>query len=159
MLETGLLAVFLVGLSGGAHCVGMCGGLVAAIEWQTQDFTRRYGLPCQADLTIDDEGIDHRQATALFRILQETLTNVIRHAGASKVTVRLFEKKADLVLEVSDNGRGVTRIQIEDPRSYGLIGMRERVHPWGGSVSIEGKENRGTRVIVTMPRQERTPEA
>jgi PAS domain S-box-containing protein len=131
-------------------------GLVAAIEWQTQDFTRRYGLPCQADLTIDDEGIDHQQATALFRILQETLTNVIRHAGATKVMVSLYEKNATLVLEVADNGRGATREQIDDPRSYGLIGMRERVHPWGGSVSIEGKQNRGTRVVVTMPRQERT---
>ena len=88
-------------------------------------------------------------------ILQETLTNVIRHAGASQVTVRLFEKNAALVLEVADNGRGVTRAQIEDPRSFGLIGMRERVHPWGGTVAIEGKQNQGTRVSVTVPLQER----
>ena len=132
-------------------------GLVAAIEWQTQDFARRFGLPCRAELSIEDEGIDHRQATALFRILQETLTNVVRHAGASEVTVRLFEKSNALVLEVTDNGRGVTPEQIDDPRSYGLIGMRERVHPWGGTVVITGKPNRGTQVTVTVPLQERTP--
>ncbi|MBN1547031.1 MAG: PAS domain S-box protein [Syntrophaceae bacterium] len=131
-------------------------GLVAAIEWQTQDFQRRCGLPCRAELSIEDEGIDRQLATAVFRILQETLTNVIRHADASEVTVRLFEKNAALVLEVADNGRGVTRAQIEDPRSFGLIGMRERVHPWGGSVAIEGKENQGTQVTVTVPLQERT---
>ena len=130
-------------------------GLVAAIEWQTQDFERRCGLPCRAELSIEDENIDRQLATAVFRILQETLTNVIRHAGATQVTVRLFAKNAALVLEVADNGRGVTRAQIDDPRSFGLIGMRERVHPWGGTVVIEGKENQGTRVTVTVPLQER----
>ena len=130
-------------------------GLVAAIEWQTQDFERRCGLPCRAELSIEDENIDRQLATAVFRILQETLTNVIRHAAATQVTVRLFAKNAALVLEVADNGRGVTRAQIDDPRSFGLIGMRERVHPWGGTVVIEGKENQGTRVTVTVPLQER----
>jgi PAS domain S-box-containing protein len=131
-------------------------GLVAAMEWQTQDFQRRFGLPCRADLSIDDEGIDRQLATAIFRILQETLTNVVRHADASEVSVRLSERHNILKLEVTDNGRGATQEQIEDPRSFGLIGMRERVHPWGGAVVIEGKPNRGTRVIVSLPRPERT---
>lgn len=131
-------------------------GLVAAIEWQTQDFQRRSGLPCRAELSIADEGIDRQLATAIFRILQETLTNVVRHAGASEVAVRLSEQHHKLRLEVADNGRGATQAEIEDPRSFGLIGMRERVHPWGGTVVIEGKENRGTRVIVSVPRPERT---
>ena len=131
-------------------------GLVAAIEWQTQDFQRRFGLPCRADLSVEDEGIDRQLATAVFRILQETLTNVVRHAGASEVTVRLSEQRHKLRLEVADNGRGATQIEIEDPRSFGLIGMRERVHPWGGTVLIEGKPNHGTRVIVSVPLPERT---
>ncbi|HPJ97825.1 MAG TPA: ATP-binding protein, partial [Syntrophales bacterium] len=117
----------------------------------TRDFQRRFGLPCRAELAIEDEDIDRQMATAVFRILQETLTNVVRHAGASQVIVRLFEKNATLVLEVTDDGRGVTRAQVEDPRSFGLIGMRERVHPWGGTVAVEGQENQGTRVTVTVP--------
>ncbi|NLN59770.1 MAG: PAS domain S-box protein [Deltaproteobacteria bacterium] len=126
-------------------------GLTAAIEWQTQDFERRSGLPCQADLSIEDEGIDGRVATAVFRILQESLTNVARHAAASRVSVGLYGRNGTLVLEVADDGRGITQKQIDDPRSFGLIGMRERVHPWGGIVTISGKENRGTRVVVTVP--------
>ncbi len=131
-------------------------GLVAAIEWQTQDFQRRFGLACRINLAIaDDEEIEHHLATALFRILQETLTNIIRHAVATEVAVRFCEKNDTLILEITDNGRGITQAQIDDPRSYGLIGMRERVHPWNGTVLIEGKMNRGTRVTVTVPRQER----
>ncbi|HQA82408.1 MAG TPA: PAS domain S-box protein [Syntrophales bacterium] len=126
-------------------------GLSAAIEWQTQDFQRRFDLPCRADLSLEDEGIDRHLATAVFRILQETLTNVVRHAGATEVSVRLSEKNKVLILEVTDNGRGVTRAQIEDPRSFGLIGMRERVRPWEGTVVIEGKPNEGTRVVVSVP--------
>jgi len=132
-------------------------GLSAAIEWQTQDFQRRFGLPCRAELSVEDEGIDRHLATAVFRILQETLTNVVRHAGATEVTVRLSEKKRVLILEVTDNGRGATQAQIEDPRSFGLIGMRERVRPWEGTVLIEGIQNKGTRVVVSVPLiQERT---
>lgn len=130
-------------------------GLVAAMEWQTQDFQRRYGLPCRAELAIEDEGIDRQLATAVFRILQETLTNVVRHADASKVTVRLWEQNNNLKLEVADDGRGATPAQTEDPRSFGIIGMRERVHPWGGTVEIAGKPNRGTRVLVSVPIPER----
>jgi signal transduction histidine kinase len=125
-------------------------GLVAAIEWQADEFHNRTGINC--DVTVDPQDImmDQDRSTAIFRIFQETLTNVARHAQASKVTVSLKEKAGTLILRVRDNGRGITEEQISSPQSFGLIGMKERVHPWGGKVSFKGIPGKGTMVVVNM---------
>jgi len=119
-------------------------GLVAAIEWQAEEFQHRMGMRCE--LTVDPEEIilDQDRSTAIFRIFQETLTNIARHAKATRVTASLKEKDDKLELRVRDNGSGITKEQISDSKSFGLMGIRERVHPWGGQVKISGKPGKGT---------------
>jgi PAS domain S-box-containing protein len=125
-------------------------GLVAAIEWQAEEFQNRTGIVCHVTVDPHDIMVDQDRSTAIFRIFQETLTNVARHAQASKVTVS-FKKKADtLILRVKDNGRGITEDQISAPQSFGLIGMQERIHPWGGKVSFKGIPGKGTTVMVNV---------
>ncbi len=98
-----------------------------------------------------DSSINKDLATTVFRIFQETLTNIARHSGASEVWVRLTQEENELSLEVIDNGKGITRKQIEDPRSFGIIGIRERVTIWNGTFRITGKHHRGTTVTVVIP--------
>jgi len=125
-------------------------GLSAAIEWQAEEFQRRTGIKCEVTAT-GRTGLDPALATALFRVLQETLDNVERHAGASTVKVSLAEEGGNLLLEITDDGRGMTKKQMSSSRSVGLIGMRERVHPWGGRVKIRSPEGKGTTVAVEVP--------
>lgn len=126
-------------------------GLSAAIEWQAEEFQHRTGIKCE--VTINPKGImfDKALSTAVFRIFQETLTNVARHANATRVKASLREKGGMLELKVRDNGKGITEKQISDPRSFGLIGIRERVRPWEGEVKILGIRNKGTTVTVIIP--------
>jgi len=126
-------------------------GLVAAIEWQAGEFQNRTGIKCKLSFTPDDIFIDQDMATALFRIFQETLTNVARHAKASSVRVNLKLENRTVMLQVKDDGIGITEAQISDARSLGLIGMRERVHPFGGKVAIRAKKDKGTTLTVTIP--------
>ncbi len=126
-------------------------GLAAAIEWQAADFQNRSGIACRAQLEADDLELDRDVATVLFRIFQETLTNIARHAGASKVSVRLEREEGRILLTVADNGRGITKKQIDDGRSFGIIGMRERTHLFGGELKISGNCEEGTTVTVGIP--------
>jgi PAS domain S-box-containing protein len=125
-------------------------GLIAAIEWQADEFHNRTGIVCHVTVDPHDIMVDQDRSTAIFRIFQETLTNVARHAQASKVTVSLKEKSGTLTLRVRDNGRGITEEQICAPQSFGLIGMQERVHPWGGKVNFKGIPGKGTTVVVNV---------
>jgi signal transduction histidine kinase len=126
-------------------------GLTAAIEWQAEEFQERTGI--KATLHLPEHAIDlsKDQSTALFRILQEALTNVIRHANASAIGVTLQETGGRLSLTVTDNGRGITAAESSHPQSFGLIGMQERVYPWKGEVRVQGIPGRGTTVTVTIP--------
>ena len=126
-------------------------GLVAALEWFAKDFQKRSGIVCRARLEVDDLALDKEMSTTIFRIFQETLTNVARHAEARRVDVRLAASGGRLILEVSDDGRGITKKQMNDPRSFGIIGMRERAHSWGGEVLISGNRDKGTTVRLTIP--------
>lgn len=126
-------------------------GLAAAMEWQTKEFAGRSGIACEADLDAEDIPLDKELATAIFRIFQETLTNIARHANATKVNVRLETKDGRVILEVADNGRGITRKQINDPKSFGIMGMRERALLWGGDVQVTGSRYKGTTVTVSIP--------
>jgi len=125
-------------------------GLSAAIEWQAREFQRRTGLRCH--VTIEEGFTDPEQerATALFRIFQELLTNVARHANATRVNVSLTDTP-QLVLEIEDNGRGIRDEESGSSRSLGFLGMRERVQPFGGSIEVKGQEGKGTKVSVAIP--------
>lgn len=126
-------------------------GLSAAIEWQTDQFQNRTGLECDIISEPDDIVLDQTRSTAIFRIFQETLTNIARHANASKVNIMLQEEPAGVELKVCDNGRGITEKEISDPKSFGLMGIKERVHSLGGVVEISGVKNQGTTVKVRIP--------
>ncbi|MCU7497118.1 MAG: sensor histidine kinase [Ignavibacteria bacterium] len=126
-------------------------GLIPAIEWQAQDFQERTGIKCDLSLPKEEISMDDEKSTAIFRIFQEALTNVARHAKASLITVYLGVSAENLVLEFTDNGMGITEEQIRDPKSLGLLGMKERAFILGGSVVINGEPGRGTSVKVLMP--------
>ena len=134
-------------------------GLVATIEWQADEFQNRTGIACHLTVDPQDITVDQDRSTAIFRIFQETLTNVTRHAHATKVTVSLKEKAGTILLRVKDNGTGITAEQISDPQSFGLIGMQERVRPWGGKVSFKGIPGKGTTVVVSVPVEQRKGES
>ncbi|OPY65020.1 MAG: Sensor histidine kinase LiaS [Syntrophorhabdus sp. PtaU1.Bin002] len=121
------------------------------MEWQVQEFEERTGVRCEARLDCKESSVEKDLATTLFRIFQETLTNIARHAGATLVKVHLTQKGNELRLDVSDNGKGITLKQIGDPKSFGIVGIRERVNLWGGSVSITGKPQKGTMIKVRIP--------
>jgi two-component system, NarL family, sensor histidine kinase UhpB len=129
-------------------------GLESAVEWQRSQFERRTGIRCRLEFALKDLKIDHERSTILFRILQEALTNVLRHSGASAMQIYLGRKDNDVVLTVKDNGKGIADEKLIDPASSGIVGMKERVYPWHGTVLIEGKKNKGTTVTVTLPLSE-----
>ena len=126
-------------------------GLTAAMEWQAGEFQKRSGIECALQLD-DDLDIDGDLSTALFRIFQESLTNVARHAQASWVYITLEEKPGVLILTIRDDGRGITEQQMSDSKSMGLLGMRERAQVFDGKVALEGIPDKGTRVTVRIPR-------
>ncbi len=126
-------------------------GLVAAIEWQAEVFQKRTGLHCELHITPPDLSLDADRSTAVFRIFQETLTNVARHAQADRVSIKLVADDAALMLRMRDNGRGITAENISAPSSFGLMGIRERAHYWGGAVEVQGEHGIGTTVTVTIP--------
>jgi signal transduction histidine kinase len=134
-------------------------GLVAAIEWQANEFQSRTSIPCQVETTVADQTWDQDFSTVFFRIFQETLTNIIRHAKATRVDVRLAEEDGKLVLTVKDNGRGITDEDIANTRSIGLVGMRERAGLIGGELSLQGAPGQGTTVTLRVPlrRKEELP--
>jgi PAS domain S-box-containing protein len=127
-------------------------GLVAALEWLAEDFHRRTGVPCDFHADRYDLSVGRKEATAFFRIAQESLTNVTRHAQATAVQMRLRTEPPDLILEVRDNGRGLAQAPDTTGRtSLGLLGMRERAVHLGGTVEIEGAPGKGTRVTARIP--------
>lgn len=126
-------------------------GVAAAIEWMARDFQNRTGIRCKVNLQEAGEISDVVSATAIFRIVQEALTNVIRHAAASQVIVSLKKKDDNLILEVKDNGIGIMEGQVINPKSLGLVGIRERVLLLGGETEFSGKPGEGTLLRVTIP--------
>jgi PAS domain S-box-containing protein len=126
-------------------------GLLEAIEWQAQQFEARTGIACRVDSFIENVDLSREQATAIFRILQEALTNIIRHARATLVNIKIEEEDRDFVLEIRDNGRGITEQERAGLRSLGLMSMRERAHLVGGSIEIAGLAEKGTVLTLRLP--------
>lgn len=126
-------------------------GLAAAIEWQAREFQRRTEIRCEIVSLQEETAVGPEKSTAVFRIFQEILTNVARHAQAGLVRVRLEEQGGDLVLEVCDDGKGIEEGKVHDATSIGLLGMRERAMIFKGRVDVVGAEGRGTTVTVRIP--------
>jgi signal transduction histidine kinase len=126
-------------------------GLVAAIEWQAVRFRQKTGVACHLTLPSHEVQLDSGRSTALFRIFQEILTNVARHANATQVGISLTIDRGMVTLDVNDNGRGITDSELSDSRAFGILGMRERAAALGGEVHIEGIREQGTRVVLSMP--------
>ncbi|MEK6302037.1 MAG: MEDS domain-containing protein [Acidobacteriota bacterium] len=126
-------------------------GLAAAIEWQAQQFEARTGIICRFDSLLDNPDLSGEQTTAIFRILQEALTNILRHSQATRVNIMIEERDGDFVLEVRDDGRGITEEEKAGPRSLGLIGMRERAHLAEGTIEIIGAAGKGTVLFLRVP--------
>jgi signal transduction histidine kinase len=126
-------------------------GLWAAIESQAKEFGERSGIKFRLDLLGEETIQDPEVIIALFRIFQEALTNIVRHASATRVDVSLKIKVNKIVLKVKDNGKGITEDQISSHRSLGLLGMKERAYSYGGQLKIAGRPGRGTTVTVTIP--------
>jgi signal transduction histidine kinase len=127
-------------------------GLAAALEWQATEFQNRTGIKCDVQTNVQEAMLEQNLSTTLFRIFQETLTNVIRHAGATLVTVQLQQVHGRITLEVSDNGRGISKDEISNTKSMGLLGMRERAALLGGVFKISRvPHGHGTRVVVSLP--------
>lgn len=126
-------------------------GLQAAIEWLLQQFQERSGIRCTIAQMEEAAGLTNEQATAIFRVIQEALTNVARHSGATSVEFRMTADDRRLLVELRDNGRGITPEQSADRAAYGLLGMRERTHALGGQIAITGEAGRGTTVAISIP--------
>lgn len=126
-------------------------GLAAAVEWQTKDFQRRTGIKATVKAELSERPLPREIATALFRVLQESLTNVARHAEAKSVRVKLAEQDGRIVLQIKDDGRGISETELTKSGAFGLMGMRERILPFHGQCEIEGQPGRGTTVSVFVP--------
>jgi PAS domain S-box-containing protein len=126
-------------------------GLGAALEFEAVAIRRRTGLRIRISGGDVPSGLDIEQDTAIFRIVQEALTNTIRHANASAVAIRLFHRRGDFIVRVIDNGRGARDEQLADPNAFGILGMRERAQLIGGRLIFTGKSGRGTKVSLIVP--------
>ncbi len=125
-------------------------GLAAAIEWQAQQFQARTGMICVCNFSGTVE-LTEAQSTAVFRIFQEALTNILRHAHATRVDIELKRDNNHFILLISDNGRGITEEEKSQQQSLGILGMRERAYLIGGRIEIRGIRGKGTEVIVRVP--------
>lgn len=126
-------------------------GLGAAIEWQTQEFARRTGISCVVSTNVEAVELNPELTTMVFRIFQETLTNIIRHAEAKTITVNLKKLDHKLVLRVEDDGKGIQTEQTNGNGSLGVLGMRERARLVGGELEIFNGEENGTVILLTAP--------
>ena len=134
-------------------------GLPAAIRWLAEEFKRRTEIVCTVQMTGGEPRLDSGQATAVFRILQEALTNVARHAQARHVEIRLHVLPTAFELVVTDDGRGITAAELKETGTLGILGMRERALTWHGRVTVHGEPGRGTTVRVFMPMDRVVPTA
>jgi len=126
-------------------------GLTATLEWQLKDFQNRTGLKGSLIISPRQLTLDQEDSALIFRLIQELLTNIIRHAEAQAVKITLKKMENQVTLIVSDNGLGITPDRINDPHSLGLIGLRERVYARGGTIQIRGIPHRGTKIAVEIP--------
>jgi signal transduction histidine kinase len=122
-----------------------------AIEFEAGVMARRTGLRCRVSSLPQGSRLDQAQAIAAFRVFQEAMTNITRHANASAIRIRLSETRGTFSMDIQDNGRGIRKSEVRNPSSIGLLGMHEAVEPLGGTLSVTGRRGRGTTVVVRFP--------
>ena len=125
-------------------------GLAPTLEWLTQDFEKRSGITVALTMPDEDLGASGDAATAVFRIVQEALTNVARHAQATRLQVEVLRRAGNVCVNVTDNGTGFSKDHLR-ARSFGVLGMRERAYVLGGEFAMESAPGKGTRVTATIP--------
>ncbi len=126
-------------------------GLIPTIEWQAEEFQKYTGIQCDLDISLIDEQIDKNIAISIFRIFQEALSNVANHSNAKSVYIKLYSNQDYLELSIIDNGIGIKEEEVSDPKSFGIIGMNERVKALSGEMDIQGIEGRGTTLKIKIP--------
>lgn len=127
-------------------------GLFAAIEWQTKEFQKRTAIRCKTKINGNDSDIEDSRKSAIFRIFQEALTNVARHAEATRVDIEVDRPNRNLIMEIQDNGKGIKKEKFDDSNeAFGILGMRERARFLGGKLNISGKPAAGTKVRLDVP--------
>jgi signal transduction histidine kinase len=126
-------------------------GPIAAMEWEAAEFARRSNIRCRVVKLPGDLELDRERSTAVYRILLEALSNVERHSKAGAVRIALLRRRRALLLKIEDNGRGISPEEAANPRTMGLLGMRERVLPFGGDVRVGAAPRGGTRVLAIFP--------
>lgn len=126
-------------------------GLIAALEWKCTDFEEKMGIPCQFFSNVKERKFENHFGINTYRILQETLTNVSRHAAAKSVTVSVSENETELCLEIADDGKGINTENIDNGKTLGIIGMKERAALLGGKLTITGEKNKGTSTKLILP--------
>jgi signal transduction histidine kinase len=126
-------------------------GLTGTLKWQAREFQTRTGIRCKVELPEEEFVMDLERSTAIFRIFQEVMTNVARHAQATRVDIKLRLEADQIMLHVADNGAGISESHLRSSRSLGLLGIRERATILGGEVQINGGVGKGTSVFLTVP--------
>jgi len=126
-------------------------GLGAALQFEARQFQERTSIACEVSVPSDLFALEPDRATGMFRVCQELLTNVARHAGATRVNIALSQTAAEFKLEVRDNGRGIRADELSSPRSLGLLGMKERASLLGGQLDLRGDPGGGTTATLTIP--------
>lgn len=126
-------------------------GLISAIEWQASEFQKRFGIKCTFQPINDEVNVDPKIGVSVFRILQEALTNVVRHANATEVKIAVKQINGTFFLSISDNGVGIPVNQLESNSSIGIIGMKERADIAGGKVEFISQKGKGTEIRLTIP--------
>ena len=128
-----------------------CFGIVAAIEIEAKEFTKRTGISCQITKSDDDIELPGEQSIALFRVFQETLSNIMKHAAAKQVRIEIRKTEKCVYLAVSDDGKGFDNTSRNKPLSFGLRGIQERIKHLGGDVGITSEPGKGTQIAVSVP--------
>lgn len=126
-------------------------GLTDALEWQINEFEKRTGIKSGFEIFMENLAIDPQLSIAIFRIVQEALTNITRHANASEMKLKLKKENHNLRLLIEDNGKGIDENDINNPKSFGLTSIKERVRSYGGNVLIKGNKNKGTVIDINLP--------
>ncbi len=126
-------------------------GLLAALEWLTEDFSLRWEIPCALEVEGEERALDDAQSTAIFRVVQESLTNVAKHARAQKVSVALHFEAEAVRVSIHDDGQGFDATQPASGGHYGLMGMRERLRALHGRILIDSQPGHGAQVTIEVP--------
>ncbi len=125
-------------------------GLIPAIKWYINETEKKSGIACSFTYNTEELDLDEKMNLSIYRIAQEALTNIVRHSMASEAAVELAAGGGRINLRISDNGKGIEETQLKDIKSFGIIGMKERVNSMGGTITIEGAKDKGTTIDVVI---------